>query len=442
MEWHSVAIKSVSETARAFWNHSKCRNLSCKHRFGGRCRRVRPVVFSGHIVAVSAVDVTFDNDDGTNDWGTAANWDINAVPTAADNAIIGGAFNVTGALTENILSLDYSSTGTSVIAGGDFNINGQITNTGSGRVEFTGNTQGLSSSNIGAVLVSGNVTPAITSSGAGTIDITGTLSTSGSGNQSQISDGTVTVNRVSNSGSADIRLTGGSLTINDGSATTISGSGTTINVSNATLKALNGFSNLNRASLIVRSGGDVNITGTLRNTTSSGNSVVTVQDGTLDAGQLSNSRATLNVSGGDVTLGALTQSRSGTSQTGGQVTVTGRITNTGFSNVTVSGGTLDVQGGVTNGPASVTVRGSGTVNVQGNGISSNASGFSSSISNVRIQNDGTLNSTRIALSRATFTQTGGTGNISGGFGIGSASATVRAASSTSMGEPRSEALGV
>ena len=418
--------KSGTQPASAVWNKSKYVFLAWGEIFRSYLRSLLFVALSGQVVVVSAADITFDNSAGTGDWGTSTNWDIDAAPTAVDNAIIGGAFNVTGTLTDDIINLNYSSTGSSAISDGGFSITGQIANTASGQIDFTGNAAGLNNSSTGTTQVTGDVTGALISSGAGTVDVTGQLSTSGSTVLSTISDGAVTINQVDLSGGSDLQLTGGALTINNGNSTTATGSGTTVDVSNATLNALDGYSNLEDARLTVGGGADVNIAGTLRNRKQNGannTTLVTVNGGTLDAGAYDAFRSQLRVNGGDVTLGSLNQSRAVTRQTGGEFNVTGNFSSNTFSNTTVSAGTMNVQGNVSNGTGSFTVEGTGVINVQGT-ISSNAAGFSSTTSNIRINNGGTLNGTQLNLNRGQLQQTGGTGNFSGGVSVSQSAAIV------------------
>ncbi len=381
---------------------------ACKDLWG---RLIVVVLMGGYIISASAANISFDNGAGTGDWGTATNWDTDTVPTSADTAIIGGGFTVTGTLADDILQLDYTSTGTSVISGGGFSVLGQIDNSSSGQVDFTGDAGGLTNSNAGAINLTGDVTGALNSSGSGMIDVTGELSTTGGTTQSNISDGAVTVGQLNNAGGADVNLTGGSLTIN---GTAVSNAVfSSVNVSNATLNALDGFSNLNRSLLMVGTGGEANITGTLVNNSgfSGGlNSNVEVRGGMLNVDTYSAARGNLIVGdGGEATLGSYSHSRGvlRIETTGGVITVTGNATSA-LGTTQIQGGEFNVGGNLTRSSfGGMTFSGTSVTNVGGQLIN-NTGGFSATTGSVNIQDDAQVQS-------GSFNNAKGILNVSGGL---------------------------
>ncbi len=91
-----------------------------------------------------AADIVWTNTSGGN-WGTAANWDPNQVPGAADNAFItnAGAYTVTVSANASAANLSVGNTSgnqTLSLSGGTFSLVGTGTGSGGGRVIMNGGT--------------------------------------------------------------------------------------------------------------------------------------------------------------------------------------------------------------------------------------------------------------------------------------------------------------
>ena len=346
---------------------------------------------SGQVTGVSAADLIFDNDAGTGDWGTAVNWDADLVPVADDNAFIGGAFGVTGSLIDNILNLNYSSTGASVIGDGGFAITGVLTNTSTGSVNFSGNTGGATNTGAGTITIGGGVTGRVISTGTGAIDITGQLRANGSGVRIDIDDGDVSAGTILNQGGSDALITGGSLTsagllrnFNNGSIIRASSGGT--------LNANGGIQNRFRARLQVDNGGVINVTGHIAN----------------GAGR--NQQGTVLITGGTLNADSFTNHISSSwTQTGGVVNISGNA-NISASAMQIRGGEFNVENITRSVFNSISFTGTSVTNVRGRirGLGGGSRG-SIAVGGAAIVNVGSISNER----GNAWNQSGGVVTVSG-----------------------------
>jgi autotransporter-associated beta strand protein len=175
---------------------------------------------------------TWDGGAGTNNWGDAANWNPDGVPTSSNDVSLTGAntININVAAATNNLTLNNASLTLTILSGNSLTVSGSLTvTTGtlntqasfptvSGTISIAGGTIGYTASS-GSQTVAVQPYSNLTISGGGTKTLAGNITPSGDLTISAgtFDLGTYTANRTS---------AGGTLTVSNGATLLIGGTGT------------------------------------------------------------------------------------------------------------------------------------------------------------------------------------------------------------------------
>jgi hypothetical protein len=393
---------------------------------------------------------TWDGGAGTNNWGDAANWNADGVPTALDNVDLTGAntININVAAVANNLLLSNGGLALTINSGNSLTLSGNLTlnsgtlntaasfpsvtgtvNVAGGTVGFTGtgsqtipayNYNNLTSSSTGARTLAGSGTIGIAgtfTAGTNTYTVTGsTVNFNGAGAQSIAgtpafnnltiaNTGNTVTSSVNSSVSGDLSVSSGTFDLATFTANRVSAGGT-LTVSNGATLKLGGTNTLpsNYSTHAIGATSTVEYSGTTQS--------VVVLNSAQDYGNLiisgsatktltgsENVNSTLTLSGGALAIGANTLTVSG------QISTTsGTLTGGGTSNLIIAG-----TGASTSLPA-VTVNNL-TMN-RANGITL---GGNVTASGVITLTSGIITTTGNALYNSTGTVSRASGHVFGNF---------------------------
>ncbi|MEK9137182.1 MAG: hypothetical protein AAB393_08670, partial [Bacteroidota bacterium] len=184
------------------------------------------------VIEIKSAPKTWDGGAGTNNWGDAANWNPDGVPTSTEDVSLTGAntININLAASANNLTLNNATLTLTILSGNSLTVSGSLTlaagtlNTEASFPSVTG-TVSITGGTVGYTAASGSQTVAVQSyvnltiSGGGTKTLAGNITPSG---DLSISGGTFDLSSYS----ANRASAGGTLTVSNAATVKIGGTGT------------------------------------------------------------------------------------------------------------------------------------------------------------------------------------------------------------------------